>query len=145
MKGRNGITLEHRGKVSDAGELQLWDLERYQDDLMRHRGLDIRLIVVEDEPNHTPEQMAFFRGPITNIALQDEMFGGWTKNEFQECMKTMFLSETKDIKQPDGTYKEIEIVPSLGDIGIKKMSDFIESVVNFLAENDINVECLKQE
>jgi hypothetical protein len=139
MKGKNNITLEHRGKVSN-GALQLWDLEKYQHDIERHDGCDIRLIIVEDVPNHTTEQMRTFRGHITDCALQAEDFGGWTKQEFQEAMKYQFLRETKDVKQPDGSYKEIERVPSLGDLNIKQMSEFIENVINFLAELEIKVE-----
>ncbi len=63
------------------------------------------------------------------------MFGGWERDEFQYAMKCLYLSEVKDVKQLDGSYKEEKRVGSLGDLGVRKMSKFIENVLGFLAEN----------
>ena len=138
MAGKDNITFKHKGKVV-SGSLALYDTALYIQDLERHEGMDIFVEIHLDEVNHTPEQMAYFRGPITNIALQTEVFGGWTKIEFQEFMKEQFLKEVKDVKQLDGTIKEMIVIPSLGDVGIRKMKKFIEDVIQFLAEQDIIV------
>lgn len=139
MKGKDNITINHKGRVIN-NKLMLYDVNLYQDDIERHNNLDIIVRITLDEEDHTPEQMKFFRGHITNCALNSETFGGYTKKEFQDAMKYEFLSEKVDIKQKDGSYKEVTIVPSLGNLSLKKMKWFIERVIQFLAEENIIVE-----
>jgi len=138
MKGKDNITLNHKGKVVN-NELFLWDVDLYRKDIERHNDLDVILKITLDEEEHTPEQMKYFRGHITNCALNSESFGGYTKKEFQDLMKYMFLSEEVAIKQKDGSFKDVTTIPSLSNLTLKKMKWFIERVLQFLAEENIIV------
>jgi hypothetical protein len=139
MAGKSNITFKHKGIVNN-NELYLYDVDFYKEDIERHNSLKVYIeIHQEEEMDHTLEQMRYFRGPVTNIALESNAFNGYDKNEFQDLMKWMFLSEKKDIKLKDGTYKEVTHVPSLGSLKKKQMTHFIERVIQFLAEENIIV------
>jgi hypothetical protein len=144
MAGRDKITFKHKGVVQN-GELYLEDVSFYKEDLVRHNGLNIHIEIHEEELDHTFEQMKFFRGPITSIALQSNAFAGYSKLEFQELMKTMFLAEKKDVRMLNGIIKEVIHIPSLGNLKLKEMNQFINDVIQFLAEEGITIKSINEQ
>ncbi len=93
----------------------------------------------EDE---TKEQHGYYRGGIiVATCMQTDLFDGWLKEDIHEHFAKLFLTtmKRKELHKKDGTIEVSEFphTESTGDLGKKRMSEFIDKVLNYLAEYEI--------
>lgn len=100
-------------------------------------GKEFSEILEERFVDTTPDQMGYYRaGIIRHACMESEDFGGWTENEIDEHFKDLFLAFTKSkIVKYRGKETTISVTvrESTGSSGKKRMSEFIEKVLGYLA------------
>jgi hypothetical protein len=83
----------------------------------------------------------YFGGIIRATCMETEAFEGWTFDEIRNELEGRYLSyaTTKTIKKLDGQEITTEVKgrDSIADLSKKKMSEFINNVLNFLATLEI--------
>lgn len=88
----------------------------------------------------TTDQHAFYRGAIIKTCLETELFGGWTDDEIHDYFRGLYLSRTLLFTFPNGKREEIKVLESTASISKKKMAQFIDSVINWLAQQNIYIQ-----
>lgn len=103
-------------------------------------GKDCYLILQENEENITKKQYAyFFKGIIKAECMNSEMFSTYTMEEIREIFENLFLSE-QDVVDGKLVNKKVTI-DKLTKVEFAK---FIEKVIAWLKENDINVKTIDE-
>ena len=129
--------VKHKGKVTD-GELYLNNVEYYKLCLQEFEGKEIEVIVKEKEKDPTLRQYGYYFGVVLPTALKDETFGGWTKEELDAYLKNNFLQKTK-LKILNNVPVELRYSPSKAIITKEEMTEFLNKVIIFLAQQGIIV------
>ena len=129
--------VKHKGKVTD-GELYLNNVEYYKLCLQEFEGKEIEVIVKEKEKDPTLRQYGYYYGVVLPTALRDETFGGWTKEELDAYFKNNFLQKTK-LKILNNVPVELRYSPSKAIITKEEMTEFLNKVIIFLAQQGIIV------
>lgn len=87
----------------------------------------------------TVDQHAYYRaGIVKSCCMESEVFGGWTSEEVHDHFAEKFLSyqKIKEIHTPKGAVLvEITVRESTADLGVKRMKEFIDKVLNYLASD----------
>jgi hypothetical protein len=136
------VTARHFGIIKD-GVRHYYDKNFHNKNLAQLEGQQFEEVIKMKRKNVSLRAFAFYRGPITSIALQSEMFGGWTKEELHDFFCERFLSNilvTKVIKHGQTFLKERTVVGNTSSMSSKEMSEFTEKVLHFLANNDIIID-----
>jgi hypothetical protein len=71
-------------------------------------------------------------------ALKDETFGGWSKEELDAYLKSNFLQKTK-LKVINNIPVELRYSPSKAIITKEEMTEFLNKVITFLAQQGVIV------
>ena len=129
--------VKHKGKVTD-GELYLNNVEYYKLCLKEFEGKEIEVVVKEKEKDPTLRQYGYYYGVVLPTALKDETFGGWTKEELDAYLKNNFLQKTK-LKILNNVPVELRYSPSKAIITKEEMTEFLNKVIIFLAQQGIIV------
>ena len=129
--------VKHKGKVTD-GELYLNNVEYYNLCLKEFEGKEIEVIVKEKEKDPTLRQYGYYFGVVLPTALKDEIFGGWSKEELDAYLKSNFLQKTK-LKIINNIPVELRYSPSKAIITKEEMTEFLNKVITFLAQQGVIV------
>ena len=129
--------VKHKGKVTD-GELYLNNVEYYKLCLKEFEGKEIEVVVKEKEKDPTLRQYGYYYGVVLPTALKDETFGGWTKEELDAYLKNNFLQKTK-LKILNNVPVELRYSPSKAIITKEEMTEFLNKVITFLAQQGVIV------
>ena len=129
--------VKHKGKVTD-GELYINNVEYYKLCLKEFEGKEIEVVVKEKEKDPTLRQYGYYYGVVLPTALRDETFGGWTKEELDAYLKNNFLQKTK-LKILNNVPVELRYSPSKAIITKEEMTEFLNKVIIFLAQQGIVV------
>jgi len=129
--------VKHKGKVTN-GELYLNNVEYYKLCLKEFEGKEIEVIVKEKEKDPTLRQYGYYFGVVLPTALEDETFGGWSKEELDAYLKSNFLQKTK-LKILNNVPVELRYSPSKAVITKEEMTEFLNKVIIFLAQQGIIV------
>ena len=129
--------VKHKGKVTD-GELYLNNVEYYKLCLKEFEGKEIEVAVKEKEKDPTLRQYGYYYGVVLPTALKDETFGGWSKEELDAYLKSNFLQKTK-LKVINNIPVELRYSPSKAIITKEEMTEFLNKVITFLAQQGVIV------
>ena len=88
----------------------------------------IELVVGPIRKDKTTQQLRYFHGVIAAVFSEET---GYTKEAAKGILKRTFLTKNRNTKG--------EYVPSLSELSVQEMSDFIDSCCLWLAENGIYV------
>lgn len=133
------ILERHYGKIHQ-GKLYFSprNIERYKNALKALEGEDFELSIRKVQKHATESQYSYYRKAIIGTCEQSEMFGGWLKVEIAKFFEEMFLSETIIKRLPAGTWTN-KITRSVANLSTIEMSEFIEKVIAWLAQNNISI------
>ena len=134
------IALErHYGKVrNNRLNFSLRNYERYINALKALEGEDFELSIRKVQKHASDSQYAYYRKGIIATCLTTEMFGGWEADEIAKFLEEMFLSETTIKRLPAGTWSN-KITRTIANLSTIEMSEFIEKVIAWLAQNNISI------
>lgn len=130
-------TIHFYGTVKN-GSRQYYKNPMHQQLLASLEGKEFEETLRERFVDTTPDQMGYYRaGIIRHACMESEDFGGWSEKEISEWFGSMFLifAKNKVIKHKGQEQPTILVVKeSTANIGKKRMSEFIEKVLHYLAE-----------
>lgn len=130
-------TIRYYGTVKN-GVRQYFKNNLHQRQLALLEGKEFEETLQERFVDTTPDQQGFYRaGIIRHACMESEDFGGWSEKEISEWFESMFLIFTKNkiIKRKGQEQPTVLVVKkSTANIGKKRMSEFIENVLHYLAE-----------
>ena len=133
------MVKKNKGKVLD-GKFHPHYPKSYKEQLDSLNGKEVNLMLQEPKVKTTDDQYAYYRAAIVRNACKkgSEMFGGWKEEEIHSFFCQEFLTDTKILLLDDDAM-EVKITSSTSKIGKKKMSDFIQQVIVWCAEQEIVV------
>lgn len=130
-------TIRFYGTVKN-GLRQYYKQPMHQQLLASLEGKEFEETLQERFVDTTPDQMGYFRaGIIRHACMESEDFGGWSEQEIANHFAEKFLTFTKAkqiLFKGKQTGIEIKVTESTANLGKKRMSEFIEKVLNYLAE-----------
>lgn len=134
-------TIRFYGTVVN-GKRTYFRPQLHQKALEKLEGKQFEEVIKQRFEDESPNQHAYYRGGIIKATcMETELFGGWSEVDIHDYFAKKFLTNIrpKVLKFPDGTETTIEVAhtESTGDLGKKRMSEFIDRVLIDLAENNI--------
>jgi hypothetical protein len=135
--------IKHYGKISNGKRLY-YNEPLHREAIFDLEGQEFEETIKLKHKRVSHDAFGFYFGAVIGTALEHEMFGGWDKDEVDDFFSDMFLSYTKTlcIKHDNGveefrTIKKVESKAS--GFSSKKMREFTEKCIGWLAENGIVV------
>lgn len=138
MQSQN-LALRTTGIVKD-GVFRPFDPKRSSEKLKQFEGQIIDVVYqLHEEPKSKNQLGYFWQGIIKSVCMRTEMFGGWTKDEIYEFFCGYFLVDHKTLIDSKGEQHLVRTAKSLSSLSKRQTAEFIDNVINFLAQNDIHV------
>lgn len=119
-------------------ELKIYNEKLYGNVLGFFENKQIELCIREKKKKASLSHHAYYRGIIIPACMNSELFGGWRKDEIHKLFAGMFLKDVMT-KEINGKMKITETTLSTADISAKQMNDFIQEVIKWMAEQNIQI------
>ena len=113
----------------------------HQEMLKKLEGKQFEEVIQQRFEDESPNQHAYYRGGIIKATcMEAEAFAGLSERDIHDIFANMFLTYVRPVVvRFNGEERTFEVshTDSTGDLGKKRMSEFIDKVLNFLAEQSI--------
>lgn len=132
------VTIRHFGRVLPNGNISFYNVELWQEQRESLAGKEFELTIKERHKRPSVSQFGYYWGGILKTCLQHESFSHYTTVEelHKDVFQPMFLSYQVRIvvgkKKWDKT-----MVKSLTELNKKETSEFIDNVLNFVAQEGV--------
>jgi hypothetical protein len=111
----------------------------YNNALQAYNNKIVDVFIIEHEEPKSSSQLGFYHGIIIRkVCMNTEAFRGWEENEIDKFFRSLFLV-TRDWRVIEGRRYEIVNTESFSTISKKRLSVFIDKVINWLATQGIVV------
>ncbi len=134
------VIIRHFGKVLENGKIIFNDESMWENQRLSLRGKDFELIIKEKLRRPTPNQYGYYFGGILGTLLTCEAFSHFTTPEdiHKQLFAPMFLSYSDKVYLGKASWT-VQHIRSLGDLSKSETSEFVEKVLQWCAENDIEI------
>lgn len=132
------VTIRHFGRVLPNGNISFYNVELWQEQRESLAGKEFELTLKERHKRPSVSQFNYYWGGILKTCLQHESFSHYTTVEelHKEVMAPMFLSY--QIRIVVGKKKwDKTMVKSLTELNKRETSEFIDNVLNFVAQEGV--------
>jgi hypothetical protein len=132
------VTIRHFGRVLPNGNISFYNVELWQEQRESLAGKEFELTIKERHKRPSVSQFGYYWGGILKTCLQHESFSHYTTVEelHKEVMAPMFLSY--QIRIVVGKKKwDKTMVKSLTELNKRETSEFIDNVLNFVAQEGV--------
>ena len=132
------VTIRHFGRCLDNGNIVFYNKEIGDEQRSVLAGKEIELVIKERHKRPSVSQFGYYWGGILKTCLQHESFSHYTTVEelHKEVMAPMFLSY--QIRIVVGKKKwDKTMVKSLTELNKRETSEFIDNVLNFVAQEGV--------
>lgn len=132
------VTIRHFGRVLPNGNISFYNVELWQEQRESLAGKEFELTLKERHKRPSVSQFGYYWGGILKTCLQHESFSHYTTVEelHKEVMAPMFLSY--QIRIVVGKKKwDKTMVKSLTELNKRETSEFIDNVLNFVAQEGV--------
>lgn len=132
------VQVRHFGRVLPNGNISFYNVELWQEQRESLAGKEFELTIKERHKRPSVSQFGYYWGGILKTCLQHESFSHYTTVEelHKDVFQPMFLSYQVRIvvgkKKWDKT-----MVKSLTELNKKETSEFIDNVLNFIAQEGV--------
>lgn len=131
------IDIRHLGVVRE-GQRIYYNIELHKKQLIQLEGKEFEEIIKEKLVKPSSDTHGYYRKGIIGTCLESEKFGGWEESEVHAFFANMFLRTTL-VKEIDGKEYSIPYITSTGDLSQKEMNEFLEKVIAWLAQEEIEI------
>lgn len=131
------LTIKHLGIVRE-GQRIYYNNDLHKKQMALLEGKEFEETTKEKRISVSADTHGYYRGGIIGTCLESNKFAGWDENEIHDHFASMFLRKTF-IKELNGREYTVQKILSTGDLDQKEMNDFIEKVVFWLTEKDIEI------
>lgn len=132
------VQIRHFGRVLPNGNISFYNVELWQEQRESLAGKEFELTLKERHKRPSVSQFGYYWGGILKTCLQHESFSHYTTVEelHKDVFQPMFLSYQVRIvvgkKKWDKT-----MVKSLTELNKRETSEFIDNVLNFVAQEGV--------
>jgi hypothetical protein len=134
------ITIKHFGRVLPNGNISFYNVELWQEQRESLAGKEFELTIKDRHKRPSVSQFGYYWGAILKTCLQNESFSHYTTVEelHKEVMAPMFLCYQVRVVVGKKKYDK-HMVKSLTELNKKETSEFIDNVLNFVAQEGVIV------
>jgi|TARA_R110000822_G_scaffold309096_2_gene437989 hypothetical protein len=134
------IQIRHFGRVLPNGNISFYNVELWQEQRESLAGKEFELTIKERHKRPSVSQFGYYWGAILKTCLQNESFSHYTTVEelHKEVMAPMFLCYQIRVVVGKKKYDK-HMVKSLTELNKKETSEFIDNVLNFVAQEGVIV------
>ena len=134
------IQIRHFGRVLPNGNISFYNVELWQEQRESLAGKEFELTIKERHKRPSVSQFGYYWGAILKTCLQNESFSHYTTVEelHKEVMAPMFLCYQIRVVVGKKKYDKY-MVKSLTELNKKETSEFIDNVLNFVAQEGVIV------
>jgi|694.fasta_scaffold00323_12 hypothetical protein len=134
------ITIKHFGRVLPNGNISFYNVDLWQEQRESLAGKEFELTIKERHKRPSVSQFGYYWGAILKTCLQNESFSHYTTVEelHKEVMAPMFLCYQIRVVVGKKKYDK-HMVKSLTELNKKETSEFIDNVLNFVAQEGVIV------
>ena len=130
--------IKHIG-IAKNGKFSPYKPLLMEKNLHKLDGKIIYITIQEQHPDKTLDQLGFyFGGIIRATCMETELFQGWLEKEIDSFFQSTFLSRIT-YKEINGVLVEFPVIDRISSLSKKRLSEYIESVIQWLAGRDIYV------
>ncbi len=134
------ITLRHFGRILDNGNISFYNSEMWEQQRFILRGKEFELTIKERHKRPSVNQIGYYFGGILRTCLTCEAFSHFQTVEdiHKDIFAPMFLSYQTKVYLGKASWM-VNHVRGLGDLSKSETSEFVEKVLMWCAENEINI------
>ena len=134
------IQIRHFGRVLPNGNISFYNVELWQEQRESLAGKEFELTIKERHKRPSVSQFGYYWGAILKTCLQNESFSHYTTVEelHKEVMAPMFLCYQIRVVVGKKKYDK-HMVKSLTELNKAETSEFIDNVLNFVAQEGVIV------
>jgi hypothetical protein len=134
------IQIRHFGRVLPNGNISFYNVDLWQEQRESLAGKEFELTIKERYKRPSVSQFGYYWGAILKTCLQNESFSHYTTVEelHKEVMAPMFLCYQIRVVVGKKKYDK-HMVKSLTELNKKETSEFIDNVLNFVAQEGVIV------
>lgn len=131
--------INHYGRIN-KGRKEYYNFPLYKKQIEALEGKEFIEHIFEKPKKVSADQHGYYRGGILGTCIKTEYFAHFAKEDdiHDDFFAPMFLSYTQRVKTPEKSYI-ITKIRSTADLTKKEFSEFIEKVIAWCAENDIEI------
>jgi len=134
------IEIRHYGKVLPNGKIIFHNEELWENQRLSLAGKEFELVIKPRVRKASLNQYGYYFGGILGTCLTCEQFSHYTKPEeiHEEVFKPMFLSYSVLVKVGNKKWTRT-VTRGLSELNKEETSEFIQNVLNFCAQEGIEV------
>jgi len=129
------LKLKYKGKVNNLGKLELFHMNKMNNDLKNFINKEVTLIVEGRKKSASNKQVGYWYGVIIPHVYEGfrEIGYNYTKKHVEELINTAFLFEDV-INEETGEINRVFLSLRKGEIDRKIYSDAVDGIKIFAAE-----------
>lgn len=132
------VGIKHLG-TSKNGEFKAFKPKLLKSDYLQYDDQPCYVVIMPYVEAKSHDQLGFLHGGIiAGTCMKTELYAGWTAKEIYNDFCTMFAEDTVYKERGDGVMIEVKVREAVKDFSKKRMSQFINDILNFLAFHDIH-------
>jgi len=134
------ISIRHFGRVLPNGNISFYNVELWQEQRESLAGKEFELTIKQRHKRPSVSQFGYYWGAILKTCLQNESFSHYSTVEelHREVMAPMFLCYQVRVIVGKKKYDK-HMVKSLTELNKQETSEFIDNVLNFVAQEGVLV------
>lgn len=134
------VEIKHFGRILPNGNISFYNNELWNDQRQSLAGKEFELSIKERHKRPSVSQFSYYWGAILKTCLQNESFSHYLTVEelHRDVMQPLFLGYQVRVVVGKKKYDK-HMVKSLSDLNKKETSEFIENVLNFIAQEGVIV------
>ena len=129
--------IRHIGVVKEGHKIY-YNNDLYKKHILLLEGKEFDEVLKEKRVSVSTDTHGYYRAGVLKTALESEKFGGWDEDELHAFFANMFL-KTTFTKVVSGREYHVPKILSTGDLSQAEMNQFIEKVVYWLAQEEIEI------
>lgn len=134
------VKIRHFGKVKENGDLLFRNLELWNSQRMSMVGSEFELIMDKKLKRPSPDQFSYLFGGIVGSMMSCEQYSHYNdpKELIDDLLAPMFLSYQVLVRVGKKSWLQTK-TRRLSDLGKSELSDFIEKVLIYCAQEGIEI------
>lgn len=132
------IVLKHFAKIANNGNISFYHADLWNEQRLSLIGKEVEITIKERHRKPSISQFSYYWGGILRTCLQHESFSHYTSVEelHKEVMQPMFLGYQVRVVVGGKKYDK-HMVKSLTELSKKETAEFIDNVLNFVAQEGV--------
>jgi len=132
------LVLKHFAKIANNGNISFYHADLWNEQRLSLIGKEVEITIKERHRKPSVSQFSYYWGGILRTCLQHESFQGYDSVEdlHKSVMQPLFLGYQIRVVVGGKKYDK-HMVKSLTELSKKETAEFIDNVLNFVAQEGV--------